>query len=151
MSLLTTCKLGEPYSRPEMEIPESFRSDTLSGESIANLPWWELFQDTVLQNLIRIGLTNNRDLNAAITRIRQAETQIGIVRANLNPRINYGAGGTFTADTEESTDSKLGGNALISASWILDIWGRYRNLTDAAFQDYLASEEGLPGPDTLSR
>ena len=145
IGLLSTCKLGEPYTRPEMPSPQTFRSDMPAGETIANMPWWELFQDTVLQNLIRVGLTNNRDLNAAVTRIRQAEAQIGIVKANLSPRINYGAGGSFTADTGEGSDSKLAGNGLISASWILDIWGRYRNLTDAAFQEYLATEEAYRG------
>ena len=145
LSLLWSCKLGEPYSRPEVQAPETYRVEPLAGESVANLPWWELFQDTVLQDLIRVGIDNNRDLNAAVARIRQAEAQIGIVRANLSPRIYYGAGGTFTADSDESSDSKLAGNALLNASWILDIWGRYRNLTEAAFQEYLATEEAYRG------
>mgnify|MGYP001827948856 CR=1 FL=1 len=145
LNLLWSCKLGEPYARPEVQAPETYRAEPLAGESVANLPWWELFQDTVLQDLIRVGIAHNRDLNAAVARIRQAEAQIGIVRANLNPRINYGAGGTFTADSDESSDSKLAGNALLNASWILDIWGRYRNLTEAAFQEYLATEEAYRG------
>ncbi|MDX1400084.1 MAG: efflux transporter outer membrane subunit, partial [Oceanospirillum sp.] len=98
-----------------------------------------------LQNMIYAGITNNRDLNATISRIRQAEAQIGIVRANLYPRINYGGEGTFTAASDDDIDSEVSGTALVSASWIIDIWGRYRNLSEAAFQEYLATEEAYRG------
>jgi len=144
--VMNSCKLGQPYTRPEMQVPASYRSDSLSGETIANLPWWELFQDTVLQDMIRTGIYNNLDLNAAVTRIRQAEAQIGIVRANLYPRIDYGGDGTFSVSSSEGdTDSKVSGSGVISASWVLDIWGRYRNLGEAAFQEYLATEEAYRG------
>ena len=143
--LLTECKLGEPYSRPEISTPVDYNTESLSGESIANMPWWELFQDTVLQNMIRIGIENNKDLNATIARIRQAEAQIGVVRANLYPRVNYGGDGTFSASSDDNSDTKVTGAGFVSASWILDIWGRFRNLSEAAFQEYLASEEAYRG------
>ena len=143
--LVNGCRLGQPYSRPEMQAPVTYRSDSLSGETIANLPWWELFQDTVLQHLIRTGVSNNKDLNAAVARIRQAEAQIGIVRANLYPRINYGGDGTFSVSSDEDTENKVTGSTAVSASWVLDIWGRYRNLSEAAFQEYLATEEAYRG------
>jgi multidrug efflux system outer membrane protein len=143
--LLTGCKLGEPYSRPEVATPINYKSESLTGESVANMPWWELFQDTILQKMIYVGIRNNKDLNATLARIRQAEAQIGIIRANLYPRINYGGDGTFSASSDDNSDSKVTGAGLVSASWILDIWGRYRNLTEAAFQDYLASEEAYRG------
>ena len=50
--LLTQCKLGEPYSRSEDLPVESFRIESVAGESIANMPWWELFGDSVLLDLI---------------------------------------------------------------------------------------------------
>ncbi len=138
--MVAACKLGEPYSRSEITGPQHFRFDSIPGESVANLPWWELFGDTVLQEMILTGLKNNRDLNIAITRIREAELQIGIVRANLYPRINYGGGGTFSASSD-ATDSKVTGTALANVSYQVDLWGRFRNLTEAAFQEYLATEE----------
>ena len=143
--IISSCKLGQPYSRPEMPIPVEYKSESLSGESIANMPWWELFQDTILQKMIRHGIENNKDLNATIARIRQAEAQIGVVRANLYPRVNYGGGGTFSASSDDNSDAKVSGSGAVSASWIIDIWGRYRNLSEAAFQEYLASEEAYRG------
>ena len=143
--IVTSCKLGEPYSRPEVVTPVSYKSESLTGESIANMPWWELFQDTVLQKMIRHGIENNKDLNATISRIRQAEAQIGVVRANLYPRVSYSGGGTFSASSDDNSDAKVTGSGALSASWIIDIWGRYRNLSEAAFQEYLASEEAYRG------
>ncbi len=143
--LVTGCKLGEPYSRPTMDVPLSYSISNLDGASIANVPWWELFQDSVLVKLIQVGLENNKDLLIAISRIQEAEAQIGIVRANLNPRVNYGGDGTFSASSDDNSEAKVTGAATISASWILDIWGRYRNLSDAAFNEYLATEEAYRG------
>ena len=139
------CKLGEPYSRPVVPVPVQYSAESLPGESIANMHWWELFQDTILQKMIRHGIENNKDLNATIARIRQAEAQIGVVRANLYPRVNYGGDGTFSASSDGDSDPKVTGAGFVSASWIIDIWGRYRNLSEAAFQEYLASEEAYRG------
>lgn len=139
--LITACKLGEPYSRPEMPGHQSFRYDSLTGESIANLEWWKLFRDTVLQDMIQTALKNNRDLNIAVTRIREAEAQLGIVRANLLPRINYGSDGTFSVTSDDGSGTKVSGTAFTSVSYLVDLWGRYRNLSEAAFQEYLATEE----------
>ncbi len=139
--MVAACKLGEPYSRSEIAGPQHFRFDSIPGESVANLSWWELFGDTVLQEMILTGLENNLDLNIAITRIREAELQIGIVRANLYPRINYGGDGTFSASSDDATNSKFTGAGLANVSYQVDLWGRYRNLTEAAFQEYLATEE----------
>ncbi|GJM29935.1 MAG: membrane protein [Cyclobacteriaceae bacterium] len=142
---LNGCKLGQPYSRPQMAAPVTYNSEALSGESIANLPWWNLFQDTILQRIIQVGIANNKDLQIAASRIQEAEAQMGVVRANLYPRVNYGAGGNFAVSSDDGTDPKVTGSGAISASWILDIWGRYRNLSEAAFNEYLASEEAYRG------
>ncbi len=139
--LIAGCKLGQPYSRPDITNPQYFRFDSIPGESVANLPWWELFGDTVLQNMILTGIENNKDLNILIARIREAEAQLGIVRANLYPRINYGGDGTFSSSSDDATDSKVTGAVLANVSYQVDLWGRYRNLTEAAFQEYLATEE----------
>ena len=132
------CKLGGSYQRSDDIATEQFRMDVSSGESVANMPWWELFEDTVLQNMIEQAIENNLDLQAAVSRIRQAEAQMGVVRANLYPRVNYGGDGTFSA---AGGSSDVTGSAFATASYTIDLWGRFRNLNDAALNDYLATEE----------
>jgi len=46
--LLAGCALGPDYERPETTMPETFRQPEADGISIANLNWWELFEDEQL-------------------------------------------------------------------------------------------------------
>ena len=142
LPLFTQCKLGEPYQRSEDLPVESYRIDSKSGESIANMPWWELFGDAVLTNLIDQGIQNNLDLNIAITRIAEAEAQLGVVRANLYPRVNYGGDATLSGTSLEGGDAaSRSGSAFGTVSYQVDLWGRLRNLNEAARQELLATEE----------
>ena len=49
------CAAGPDYERPELDVPETYVQPVQQGESFANTPWWELFQDEQLQALIRIA------------------------------------------------------------------------------------------------
>ena len=119
---LNSCKLGPNYSR-SMEINHDYRQEFPSDESIANTPWWEMFGDTTMINLIWTALENNKDLNRAIARIQEANATMGIIRADLYPRINYGADGSSSANTEVSglSNDLTGG---INISYVVDLWGR---------------------------
>ena len=106
------------------------------------MPWWELFGDAVLTNLIDQGIQNNLDLNIAITRIAEAEAQLGVVRANLYPRVNYGGDATLSGTSLEGGDAaSRSGSAFGTVSYQVDLWGRLRNLNEAARQELLATEE----------
>src|SRR5262249_17019174 len=51
--LLQACAVGPNYRRPETVMTESFRGqEVVEPESLADLPWWEVFHDDVLQGLI---------------------------------------------------------------------------------------------------
>jgi multidrug efflux system outer membrane protein len=62
--------LGPDYARPEVPLPQSWRElEGAEQASLADVPWWELFQDPALQELIRVALEENKDLAIAIERI----------------------------------------------------------------------------------
>jgi len=137
--LLASCRLGETYQRQEvLSPPVAYAYEVQQSENIANIPWWELYQDGVLVYLIEVALCNNLQLQSAAARIKQAEAQMGVVRANLFPRINYGAEGNYTFSTAQNTSAV---NGVVPISYQVDLWGRFKNLNDAALQDYLATEE----------
>jgi multidrug efflux system outer membrane protein len=57
-----SCALGPNYKRPEVPVPPTWRDIPVAeAESLANAPWWELFDDPQLQELIRIALVENKD------------------------------------------------------------------------------------------
>jgi multidrug efflux system outer membrane protein len=142
---LSACTMGPDYTRPVVDEPVEYREAMPPGESIANLPWWELFQDPVLQDLIETALYNNRDLRAALARIDGAAAVLGIVRADLYPRVYYGGDGNFSATSAGDGDTSTDGTLFLTAGWQVDLWGRFRRANEAALQELLASEESYRG------
>src|SRR5262245_13692154 len=71
---LSACSVGPNYSRPEMPSPAQYRfiEGAAQAESLANAPWWQVFDDPALQALIRDAITNNLDLRIAIARVEEA-------------------------------------------------------------------------------
>src|SRR5271157_4618963 len=59
-----------------------------TGQSFGDLQWAAVFQDDVLQGLIKEALANNYDIRIAATRVLQANANLGIVRANQFPTLN---------------------------------------------------------------
>ena len=135
-----SCKLGPNYTRTQSIETTAYRQDYPQDSSIANTPWWEMFGDTTLTELIWVAIDNNRDLTTAIARIREARATVDIVRADLYPRINYGVDGSSSFNTESSgaTNDITG---AVNVSYIVDIWGRISRLNEAALQEFLATEE----------
>jgi hypothetical protein len=51
--------------------------------SIADLPWWDVFRDEALSNLVRESLRGNLDLRAAAARVDEARALAAIARSEL--------------------------------------------------------------------
>ena len=79
---LSGCVVGPDYRRPEVTPPKDFRSQVAPAEagSLADLPWWQVFNDKALQGLITQALAGNYDLKVAVTRIEQARQVTGANR-----------------------------------------------------------------------
>lgn len=137
--LIQSCKVGPNYVSPTIYSPQNYRIDFPSDTTIANMPWWELFNDTVLQNIIQTTLINNRDLRVAGLRIQESELKMGIVRRHLYPSVDYVANMSAVATTD-------GGEGFsypsLSVSWEADLWGKFKRMNEAALQEYLATEQG---------
>ena len=142
------CTMGPDFTRPtitETEAELTYNHDFPTGETIADLPWWEMFGDTVLQNLITEALVNNRDLKASMARIAEARATLGIVRADLYPRVDYSAAGSYDGTFGKDKNSAGSGTAALDVSYQVDIWGRIRRSNEAALQEFLATEEAYRG------
>ena len=72
--LLAGCAVGPNYKCPVINAPTGFRDATNQGttNSIADLPWWSVFKDPTLQDLVRTALSNSYDLRIILTRVDQA-------------------------------------------------------------------------------
>ena len=151
--LLPGCAVGPNYKRPAVPVPADFRSEEGAAQqaSIADLPWWEVFKDERLKQLIQTALANNYDLRVAITRVEQAR-QISLqARAQYFPFLNYSVGSGYGKNEFAGTVGPNGGKeqgsflALASVAWEADVWGRLRRQNEAARAQYLGTEEARRG------
>lgn len=151
--VLGGCTTGANYSRPAVPTPAEYRfAQTAQAESMADLPWWQVFDDPQLQALIKEGIGNNLDLRAAVARVEEARARAGISRSFLYPTIEFGANySTRVASNAEQQGTPDEDTAHQSASsgfriaWELDLFGRLRRQREAATALALASEQDRRG------
>ena len=141
--LVVSCTLTPDYERPELEVPEEYVEPRPSGESVANLDWWQLFQDEQLQLLIRTALQENKDLGIALSRIEESRLTVTAVRANQFPFLNLGG---FFGREKQSRELFPGADAddrfrvTGDLTYQVDLWGQYSRATEAARARLLATE-----------
>ncbi len=147
-SKLWKLEVGPDYQRPTMAPADEFRSEVGPSEaqSLADLPWWQVFNDKALQQLIVQALANNYDLQLAAARVEQARAFVGVTASQFYPQAGYQA---FAG--REETFVPLGspnGNvtfnafsAALNVAWELDVWGRIRRSTEAARASLFAQED----------
>lgn len=140
---LTGCKLGPNYERPELGEPGNFVQDLDEGAALANLPWWQVFDDPDLVSLINLALVENKELAIATARRDEVRARLGVARADLYPQLD----GTFGASRGNNQDllnpgGEISSNYVLAAEafYEVDLFGRVRRSTEAAQADLFASE-----------
>lgn len=143
---LSGCKLGPDFQRPDYVGPETFRFDSAIMDTIVNLRWWELFDDEVLDTLIKTALIENRDIMVAAARIDAARANLGYTKADQWPSFGFNIGvssGNSVAGVATMPDVSSNFFAFPEMNWEVGFWGKYRRLNESAKASLLSSEYGL--------
>ena len=142
---LVGCVVGPNYHRPAVQTPTVYRdlSDNpqlqAQAASYADLPWWQVFKDAKLQELIRLALKQNYDLQLATERIVAARAELAITRSNLFPQVR--GSGNFVGGQQNLAQNKYNFLTLTAdAAFQLDLFGRLRRATEASRAQLLATE-----------
>lgn len=149
---LSACSLTPALVKPDLPVATAYTASTRSETHVnaADLGWRSMFGDPRLQRLIELALINNRDLRVAALNVEAAEAQYGIQRAARLPAVDATTSATRerTAANADSnppvlaaTQKQVGVNVGLNA-FEIDLFGRVRSLSDAAFARYLASDQG---------
>ena len=141
--IIAGCTLGPDYERPELDVPFEYEEQKPPGESIANLKWWELFEDPQLQELIETALSENKDLGIALSRIDEAYAALTITRSDQFPTIDaIGAAGRGKQSEEINPNARTDDNYLASLDLFfeIDFWGKLRRATEAQRAELLSTE-----------
>jgi len=141
-------EVGPDYKPPNMAPVQDFRSEIgpVENVSLADLPWWGVFRDPQLQQLIAEALAHNYDLQLAVARVEQARSEVWIAASPFYPQAGYQmfAGRERIFLPNEGSDGNLTFNAFgwaLNATWELDLWGRIRRSTEAARANLFAQED----------
>jgi len=69
-ALTVGCSVGPNYSRPPLPTPPQYRFvQGTAAQTLADSPWFEVFDDPTLQALVREAIANNLDLQIAAARV----------------------------------------------------------------------------------
>ena len=154
---LAACNMAPKYVRPNLPVPaaspqSSDDGGVKSADTVtADTAWKDFFTDPRLVQVIQTALDNNRDLRVAVANVEQARAQYRVRRSDLLPTVAASGNATyqdqpFAQAPTGGTGSPSGRTDIYSASvgvsaWEVDLFGRVRNLTEAARQSYFASVE----------
>jgi NodT family efflux transporter outer membrane factor (OMF) lipoprotein len=153
--MLHACAVGPDYREPALSAPQDWHAltrtegTTAEPESIANLEWWNQFNDPLLTTLIERALSANRDVEQALARVREARARRGIATAEFFPRVSGSVSGSHVeggrngdGDGVSSRDRDIY-DAGLDASWEIDLFGGIRRSREAATAQWQATQAEL--------
>lgn len=155
-----SCKVGQAYKRPEVALPQEFRTvATADTSSIADVQWNQFFTDPALQALITKGIGYNYDLQIALKRVAASEQTLKQAKLLQLPQLSL----SVTGQTTNPSNNSLNGlsmntfikkdhiedfNAALTLTWEADIWGKIRRQQEATMAGYLQTYEASKAVQT---
>jgi multidrug efflux system outer membrane protein len=134
--------------KPELPLPAALPAPTETTTSLPD-PWWKIFGDERLDELIHEALAHNADVAIAAARVAQARGTLGIANSDRWPSLDLE--GDATRSKESNAVFVPGGDVQPlrttyrvqgAISYELDLWGRYARAAESARADLLSSEFG---------
>lgn len=161
-AVLSACAVGPDYRPPAVTTPDEWHAALAPGarpavgDDATLASWWTVLNDSLLNELIDDALKDNKSVEQALARVREARARRNISAAPLFPSLGASAGGRDTHRTRNSAaDDFPGGeggtssisgesySAGIDASWELDLFGGRRRALEASTASFQATEAEL--------
>jgi multidrug efflux system outer membrane protein len=146
--LIEGCTVGPNYHKPTVPVPTAYHGPNDDAQeqaqaqaaSFADLPWWQVFQDSVLQDLIRRALKQNYDLQTATQKIMQERAQLMVTRANQFPQLSANGNAVDERSFQGFPFQTRYATYAADATFQLDLFGQLRRATESARAQLLATE-----------
>ncbi len=152
----------QKYERPEVKMPEAFRSDSIvveQNENIAKISYKDFFKDPVLVGLIDKAMIQNNDLQVALKQIEFASLAYNQSKWGNVPTVNATANATINRASDNSMNGMMGRQFMgkrytedyttaLNFSWEADIWGKIKGRKEQALADYLKTQEAAKAVKT---
>lgn len=143
-------KSDKQIAQPQSDALQAAQSLPSQGGQWPSLDWAKQFGDPQLTQLIDEALAGSPSIAQAQARIAKASSYIESSRSALYPKVNgsyswtrelYSANALYPPPYGGSWYSE--NNALVSASWDLDLWGKNRARLDQAVSQQKAAEADM--------
>jgi NodT family efflux transporter outer membrane factor (OMF) lipoprotein len=136
--LLAACEVGPDYERPAVASPSAWKetagwAPADPGDERDRGPWWHVFADPLLDELVQRATRDNFDVAAALARFRAADALVRQTRAGWYPE----ATGNVAAARSRSPGATGGSEvtnyaASVDVRWEIDVWGRVARSVEAS-------------------
>lgn len=130
--------LGPDFQTPETELAKSWNeteSKVFNRQSEEeSLEWWKLFNDPILDMLIKTAYKQNLSLRTAGLRILESRARLGLVKGNIYPQVQEMTGDLTTIGTTSPSADRYYNAASVGfdAAWEIDFWGKFRRSIESA-------------------
>jgi NodT family efflux transporter outer membrane factor (OMF) lipoprotein len=145
-ALLTACAVGPNYKRPALDASTAYKEQdgwkpSEPNDALDRGPWWQIFNDEVLNGLESQLNISNENVKAAAAAVEEARALVRQAQAGFWPSLSANASRTrtVTADTKPDTVTSAG----LSANWDIDLWGQIRRTTESDRASMQASDAAL--------
>ncbi|MBM0108830.1 efflux transporter outer membrane subunit [Steroidobacter sp. S1-65] len=139
--------------KPELPLPDALPAQAAETSPLPN-PWWTLFNDARLNELMVEALGHNPDAQIAAARVMEARSFLRIANADRVPTVNLEGNATRSKQSEASLAQQGFGNipgfpthqtlytVQGTVAYELDLWGKYQRASESARAQLLNSEYG---------
>jgi NodT family efflux transporter outer membrane factor (OMF) lipoprotein len=145
-ALLTACAVGPNYKRPAFDASAAYKEQdgwkpSEPNDALDRGPWWQIFNDEVLNGLEAQVNISNENVKAAAAAVEEARALVRQAQAGFWPQVSASASRTrsVTGDSQPITVTTAG----VSANWDIDLWGQIRRTTESDRASMQASEAAL--------
>jgi NodT family efflux transporter outer membrane factor (OMF) lipoprotein len=159
--LVAGCAVGPTYQRPAMPDVLAYKQAegwvaAAPADMLERGPWWQLFEDPVLNALAEQLAVSNQNVAQAVAAYTQARAIVREQRASIFPAVTLDGGGSRSASSTGVTSINANGVATgggsrirssyqvgVGGSWEPDVWGRLGRTVDSASASASASAADL--------
>lgn len=155
LGFLGGCAVGPDYKRPDVPMSDSYKEvegwkEAAPADSNPRGPWWTVFNDPVLNDLMEQVNISNQTVRQAEAQFRQALALLRVSRSSYFPVITGGVSYTRELRSATFSQSQISGGIPISdyllpvdLSWEADVWGRIRRTVEVSRENARASAADL--------
>ncbi len=144
IALLCGCAVTTDYHPPAITAPPRWQASPpalsehtplVTEDARMLAAWWTWFNDPLLNKLVAAALTQNLDVRAAWSRVREARAERHETQAQAGPAVGIGGGVSRVQNPFPGLVQGIRYNlfeAGFDANWELDLFGRQKRRIEAA-------------------